>query len=325
MFTVRFDSRSIVLVGLVLIITGAFLPWVNLPAFLGGELARWGLTGGGFLTLALGVLGLVSWLWPWPILGFTALPAALLAALSNGVTLLALILVLKDLNSFSLPLSAYPAAIGGGLYMTFAGGVLVCVAGLWPATQAPADRPAAPASTDPSGWAEPGARRIAPLGALALVALAGLCSLACLCAVLTGVLLGPVRSTLRPQGTFTAVSATPELYLLATPLIDVQVTWLGMTPSAPAALTPVKAIPTTPAPTASPTHPVVIVPSAAPTLPLTPPGQAGPGAPMLILPSATPTAWPALTPWPPTPTSTALAPVSPLATPGAGSTGSGAP
>lgn len=255
MLTIRFDTRLIVLIGMMLVIVGAFLPWINLPTFLGGALAQRGLAGGGFLTLALGILGLVSLLLPWRFLRLTALPAAGLALVSTMVALAALAYVIWNLFSLSLNPGAYPHAIGSGLYMTFAGNLVALVGGLWPAHLAPAT------ATPPSPTANSGRRLRLEL--LIPAALIGLLASVCLCAVLASVLIGPIRTILKASAPAPTTQPSPQPFpaeLWVTPLVDVQVTLWQVTP-APTSSTP-KALPTAPPPTPRPHTPT---PSPSPT------------------------------------------------------------
>jgi hypothetical protein len=235
---------------------------------------------------------------PWQLLRRAALPAAVLALLSDFVALLALIGVMRELYALSLSLSAYPGAIGGGLYLTFIGALVAFVAGIWPASNNAPDHAAA---------AQGGPAR---LDVLIVAALAGIFPLTCACAILAGVLIGPVGSALQPGGGAATVQPTPGLSspgLLATPLIDVQVTLWSSAP-------PTQTL-TTPPPTqtlATPTenNPHLAAPTIAATpAPVSTPAQVLPTAP-LEAPTRepAPTSTPVLAP-------TATPPVSLLATP----------
>lgn len=300
MLIIRLDARLVVLIGLLLVLVGVFLPWVNLPAFLGGDLTRWGLTGGGFFTLTLSVLGLFSLLLPWRLLRRTALPAAVVALLSDFVALLALIGVMRNLYTLSLNLGAYPGAIGSGLYMTFAGALLAFVAGLWPVPNDALD--SAPADGSATAWQGGPAR----LELLILAVLVGIFPLTCACAILAGVLIGPVSSVLQLGAapiTAPPTAGPSSSELLATPLIDVQVTLWNVTPS-PATPTQTLATPSGISPhLAVPTTAVPIAPLATPT-----------GAPPTLAPFI-PTRGPALTSTPIPSLPTATLPISPLTTP----------
>ncbi len=133
----KFDTRMIVIVGALLAIIAVALPWANLPSFVAGDLARGGAAGGGLLTLGLAVLALLSLLLPWRLWNRVSLPAAIAGAMIHLVALSAFIRVVQLGGNLGLELSAQPGSMGSGLFLTFAGALLMLVGGLASAAPSP--------------------------------------------------------------------------------------------------------------------------------------------------------------------------------------------
>jgi hypothetical protein len=298
----KFDTRMIVIVGALLVMIAVALPWANLPSFVAGDLARGGAAGGGLITLGLAVLALLSLLLPWQFWDRVSLPAAIMGALVHLVALYAFVRVIQLSGSLGLELRAQPGSIGNGLFLTFAGALLMLVGGLASAT-----RSASLASLTVSNrhW-----QSYAVWFVLATTLLAS-----CLCAWGVGWL---TRSyTLASGQTNISLTFTPAPTTdLATPLVGVQLLPLGNVtalpvPSASATLVrPTQALVTVTSSPATPTAPAGVTPTtqqSSPT-PLLPPTL-----PVIIgAPTATRTAAPTPSY---TPTFTSTPPTSPLATP----------
>jgi len=133
----KFDTRMIVIVGALLVMIAVALPWANLPSFVAGDLARGGAAGGGLITLGLAVLALLSLLLPWRLWNRVSLPAAIVGAMIHLVALSAFIRVVQLGGNLGLELSAQPGSMGSGLFLTFAGALLMLVGGLASAAPSP--------------------------------------------------------------------------------------------------------------------------------------------------------------------------------------------
>ncbi len=88
---IRFDARTLVLAGAIVVMVAAFLPWVRLPPFLVGDLALRGLSAGGWATLALAFIAALSLLLPWQPLSRVSLPAAFLSVWIHLIALAAFV------------------------------------------------------------------------------------------------------------------------------------------------------------------------------------------------------------------------------------------
>jgi hypothetical protein len=298
-----FDTRMIIIAGAFLVMIAVAMPWANLPSFVAGELARGGIVGGGLITLGLAALALLSLLLPWHPRTRVSLPAAIAGALVYLVALSVFVRIVQLSGNLGLDLLAQPSRIGSGLFLTFAGAVLMMVGGLASATPPPSlawltvsDRP----------W----------LGYAIWLALAAALLASCLCAWGVGWLtqaytLGaPGQSNISP--TFAPVPTTD----FATPLVGIQLLPLGSVtvvpvPSASATLIrstqPVRA--TLTSPVATPTTAAGGVPTIQPSSP-TPP--LSPTLPVIGVPTPTLTTAPTPTN---TPTSTFTPNPSPQETP----------
>jgi len=298
----KFDPRSIVLIGALLVMIAAALPWANLPSFLAGDLARHGVAGGGWITAGLAVLAALSLLLPWHPLRRVSLLAAGLAILVDLIALAALIRVIQLASTLEMNLSAQLTSVGSGLGLTFAGVVLMLFGGLMNA--------APPIAS----LAAPNARWRASVGWLALgTALV----ISCMCAWGIGWLVQPYTIIAGPLKTTPTFVPAPTTYL-ATPLVDVHLAPLGSAPTVPApSVTPTRytaaQLATTmappPSPSASPTlRTSSPTPPPTPTLPVI--GTATPVSTATF--TATPTATPNRTT---TPTQTRTVTRTPTATP----------
>jgi hypothetical protein len=308
----KFDTRMIVIVGALLVMIAVALPWANLPSFVAGDLARGGAAGGGLITLGLAVLALLSLLLPWQLWNRVALLAALVGALIHLVALSAFIRVVQLGGNLGLELSAQPGSIGSGLFLTFAGALLMLVGGLVSAVPSTS---LASLTVSNRPW----------LSYAVWLALATVLLASCLCAWGLGWLTRSYTLTSGQAGISPTFAPAPTTDL-ATPLVGVQLLPLGnvtAVPVPPAAttlvrptlqalvtLTSSRALPTTPrggTPSLQPSSPTPL-PPASPT-PLPP---ALPTVPVIGAPTATRTA----TPTPSyTPTSTSTPFTSPQATP----------
>jgi hypothetical protein len=299
----RFDARILVLVGVLLVMIAASLPWTNLPSFLAGDLARQGIDSGGLITLGLAVLAAASLLLPWHPLRRVSLPAAILAVLTDFVALLALIRVVQLASTLQMSLSAQLSSVGSGLYLTFAGVLLMVIGGLTGVKPPASHATLAPSTMWDSRWV-----RFAAWLALISALLAS-----CLCAWGIGLLvrpytLGPGQAKASP----TFVPA-PTTYL-ATPLVDVQLAPLGSVPTVPAPLpTTIRPVTNPPATATLPPLPASPTPRRSPTTPMpSPTPPLVPTLPVVGAPTATPTFTPTSTA---TFTLTPTPPTSPLGTP----------
>ena len=126
----KFDTRMIIIVGALLVMIAVALPWANLPSFVAGDLARGGVAGGGLITLGLAVLALLSLLLPWHPWNRVSLPAAIVGALVHLVALSVFVRIVQLGGNLGLELRAQPGSIGSGLFLTFAGALLMLVGGL---------------------------------------------------------------------------------------------------------------------------------------------------------------------------------------------------
>ena len=303
----RFDTRMIIVVGALLVMIAVALPWANLPSFVAGDLARGGAAGGGLITLGLAVLALLSLLLPWQFWNRVSLPAAIMGALVHLIALSAFVRVVQLSGSLGLELRAQPGSIGNGLFLTFAGALLMLVGGL-----ASAARSASLASLTVSNrhWLS-----YAVWFALATTLLAS-----CLCAWGVGWL---TRSyTLTPGQASISLTFTPAPTTdLATPLVGVQLLPLGNATTMP--------VPSASATLVRPTLQALVTLTSSPATPTAPAGvtpttQQGSPTPLLpptlpvIIGASTATRTAAPTPsYTPTSTSTSTSTpsTSPLATP----------
>lgn len=210
----KFDTRILVVIGALLVMLAAWLPWTNLPSFVAGDLARRGVEGGGLITFALALLALLSLLLPWHPLHRVSLVAAILAVLINLVALIAFARVIQLSDSLGIHLSAQLGSISSGLALTFAGLVLMLFGGL-------AD------ATSPSPFARQIIDMINPrhMDVALRAALAGLLVASCLCAWGIGLLVRPY--TLVGLGQAAATFRPAPTTFLATPLVDVHLAPLG--------------------------------------------------------------------------------------------------
>src|SRR5512139_3351091 len=119
--TLRFDARTLVLAGAVIVMLAVWLPWSGLPSFVVGNLARSGWAAGGLFTFAFSVLAALSLLLPWRAWGRVSLPAAILAALINLIALAAFARTIQYAAVLEMDLGAQLGSVGSGLYATFAG------------------------------------------------------------------------------------------------------------------------------------------------------------------------------------------------------------
>ena len=296
----KFDTRIIIIAGALLVMIAVALPWANLPTFVAGDLARGGVAGGGLITLGLAVLALLSLLLSWHPWDRVSLPAAIAGALVHLVALSVFVRIVQLGGNLGLELRAQPGSIGSGLFLTFAGALLMLVGGL--ASAAPSTSLASLTVSD-RPW----------LGYAVWLALATALLASCLCAWGLGwlarsyTLAAPGQADIPP--TFGPASKAD----LATPLVGVHLLPLGSVTVIPvssasatlirptqqirATLTPSVATPTAPAEVESTKQPSSPTPPLPPTLPV------------IGAPTATRTA----TPTPSyTPTSTSTPPTSPL-------------
>ena len=310
----KFDTRVLVVIGALLVMLAAWLPWTSLPSFVAGDLARRGVDGGGLITFGLALLALLSLLLPWHPLRRVSLVAAILAAVIDLVALIAFARVIQLSDSLGIDPSAQLGSISSGLVLTFAGLVLMFFGGLADATgPSPFPRQIIDMVTPPQ------------MEVVLRAALAGLMLASCLCAWGVGLLFSPYTfvssGPAQAAATFRPVPTT----FLATPLVDVQLAPLGTVSGG----APVMAGATATAATASirPTVPVSAAPTSAPASvtsfasPTPPRGQ--PTVPVqATLTRAVPTLS-AATPIPSTPTLTP--PASPIETPTASATPTSTP
>jgi len=278
----KFDTRMIIIVGALLVMIAVALPWANLPSFVAGDLARGGAAGGGLITLGLAVLALLSLLLPWQLWNRVALPAALVGALIHLVALSAFIRVVQLGGNLGLELSAQPGSIGSGLFLTFAGALLMLVGGL--ASAAPSTSLAS-LTVSNRHW----------LSYSIWLALATALLASCLCAWGLGWLTRSYTLTSGQAGDSQTFAPAPTTDL-ATPLVGVQLLPLGSVaanpvPSASATLIhqTLQARVTLTSSVASPTAPPGGAPTPQPGSP-TPLPPAPPTVPVIGAPTATRTA-----------------------------------
>ena len=304
----KFDTRILVVLGALLVMLAAWLPWTNLPSFVAGDLARRGVDGGGLITFALAVLALLSLLLPWHPLHRVSLVAAILAVLINLVALIAFARVIQLSDSLGINLGAQLGSVSSGLAITFAGLVLMLFGGL-------AD------ATSPSPFTRQIIDMINPrhMEVALRAALGGLLVASCLCAWGVGLLVRPYTLVSLGQAQTAATFRPAPTTFLATPLVDVHLGPLGTLSGVPVTVvaptranTAVPVTPTTaPGSAAPPTSPPP--PPVSATLPASPtPRQDQPTlTPIPTLASRPTQALPTL----PAPTSTSTPLPSPLKTP----------
>ncbi len=306
----RFDARVPVVIGALLVLVAAWLPWTNLPSFVGGDLARRGLDGGGLITFGLALLVLLSLLLPWHPLRRVSLAATILAVFTNLIVLIAFARVMRLSGSLGIALGAQLGSVGSGMYMTFAGAALMLFGGLAEAT--------------PPSLFEPQISHLVSPQQIEIalrVALAGLLLASCLCAWGIGLLVRPYALVNPGQaaGTFRPAPTT----FLATPLVDVHLAPLstvagGVSGAAVTSTRPSIVLPATP--TVAPVGPAS---STSPTprgaQPIAPPTPTVPNDPTRALPTiGAPTPTVLSNPTQALPTTgvpTQTPPVSPLNTP----------
>jgi hypothetical protein len=313
----RFDARVPVVIGALLVLVAAWLPWTNLPSFVGGDLARRGMDGGGLITFGLALLVLLSLLLPWHPLRRVSLAATILAVFTDLVVLIAFARVMRLSGSLGIALGAQLGSVGSGIYLTFAGAALMLFGGLADATPPSLFEPQFSHLVSP--WQIEIALR---------VALAGLLLASCLCAWGIGLLMRPY-ALVNPDQAAATFRPAPTTFL-ATPLVDVHLAPLstvrgGESGTAITSTRPGIALPATPTPA-----PVSAASSTSPT-PRTAQPLAPPTPTVLIEPTQTlptigaPTASASATGTPTTSASatstpTQTPPVSPLGTPTASAT-----
>ena len=298
----KFDARVLVLVGALLAIVAVVLPWANLPSFLAGDLARGGVSEGRLFTLGLAVLAALSLLAPWHPFGRVSLPAAVLAALCYLVVLYTVARVVQLASTWEAGLGAQLGSIGSGLYLTFAGVLLMLVGGLAGVMQ--------PVAASTSGMAMTEHRWVGYAGWLALVVAL---LMSCVCAWGVGLLVRPYTLAAADQARATPTFAPAPSAYLATPLVGIAVVPLGST-SAPLTRTPAPASSSstvTPS-NVSPLPPTMASVLPSPTVLRTTPTLGPATLPVIGAHTATSTATSTVTP---TRTSTPTPPTSPLATP----------
>lgn len=303
----RFDARVLVVIGVLLVMLSAWLPWANLPAFVAGDLARRGVDGGGLITFGLALLALLSLLLPWHPLRRVSLAATILAVFINLVVLTAFARVMQLSGSLGVVLGAQLGSVGSGLYLTFAGLVLMLFGGL---TDATSPSPFEPESID---IVTPGQIEVA-----LRVALAGLLLASCLCAWGIGLLVRPYALVSSGPAQAASTFRPAPTSFLATPLVDVHLAPLS-TVSGGVSVTPVTltrpgiVLPATPTPA-----PVGAASSTSPTprkaQPTSPPTSTLLSDPTRALPTiSAPTQTPPVSPLK-TPTASVTAQPNPTAT-----------
>lgn len=248
----KFDARVLVLVGALLTIVAVVLPWANLPSFLAGDLARGGVSAGRLFTLGMAVLAALSLLAPWHPFGRVSLPAAVLAALCYLVVLYIVARVVQLASTWEAGLGAQLGSIGSGLYLAFAGVLLMLVGGLSDVMQPVGDSAFGVAATE--------RRWVRYAGWLALVAAL---LMSCVCAWGAGLLVRPYTLVAGGQASGTPTFAPAPSAYLATPLVGIAVVPLGST-LAPLTRTP---LPASPSPAVTPPGVLPLPPTAAPVLP----------------------------------------------------------
>jgi hypothetical protein len=298
----KFDARILVLVGAVLTIVAVVLPLANLPSFLAGDLARGGVSEGRLFTMGLAVLAALSLLAPWHPFGRVSLPAAILAALCDLVALYAFARVIQLASTWQAGLGAQLGSIGSGLYLTFAGVLLMLAGGLSGVMQ--------PAAGSTSGMAVTGRRWVGYAGWLALVAAL---LMSCVCAWGAGLLVMPYTLAAADQARATPTFAPAPSAYLATPLVGIAVVPLDST-AAPLRSTsaPVASSPDVTPSGALPLSPTMASALPSPTATRTTPTSGPATLPVMGARTATSTATSTVTR---TRTSTPTPPTSPLTTP----------
>jgi len=204
----RFDARVPVVIGALLVLVAAWLPWTNLPSFVGGDLARRGMDGGGLITFGLALLVLLSLLLPWHPLRRVSLAATILAVFTDLVVLIAFARIMRLSGSLGIALSAQLGSVGSGIYLTFAGAALMLFGGLADAT--------------PPSLFEPQFSHLVSRWQIEIalrVALAGVLLASCLCAWGIGLLMRPY-ALVNPGQAAATFRPAPTIFL-ATPLVDV--------------------------------------------------------------------------------------------------------
>ena len=307
-FILKFDARVLVLVGAVLTIMAVVLPWANLPSFLAGDLARGGVSEGRLLTLGLAVLAALSLLAPWHPFGRVSLPAAVLAALCDLVVLYTVARIVQLASTWQAGLGAQVSSIGSGLYLTFAGVLLMLVGGL--AGVMP------PVTASTSGMLTPlvlggvmTERRW--IGYAGWLALASALLMSCVCAWGVGLLVHPYTLAADPARVTPTFAPAPSAYM-ATPLVGIAVVPLGST-VAPLTRT---SLPISPSPAVTPSGVSPLLPTVtsallSPTVLHTSPTAGLTTLPVIGAHTATATATRTVTP---TKTSTVTPQTSPLQT-----------
>jgi len=273
----NFDTRLIVIAGALLVMIAVALPWTSLPSFVAGDLARGGIAGGGLITLGLAVLGLLSLLVPWHPWNRVSLPAAIAGALVYLVALSVFVRVVQLSGNLGIELLAQLGSIGSGLFLTFAGAVLMMVGGLTSVAPPPS-----------LAWLTVGNQPW--LSYTIWLALGAALVASCLCAWGVGWLTRAYTLAASGQSNISPTFAPAPTSDFATPLVGVQLLPLGSVtamsvPSASATLVrstqPIRATltssvatptaatgrtpatqPSSPTPVLSPTLPVIGAPSA---------------------------------------------------------------
>jgi hypothetical protein len=300
--TIRFDARTLVLVGAVLVMLAAWLPWTSLPSFLVGDLARRGWEAGGLFTPGLALLAALSLLLPWRPLRRVALTAAVLAVLINLIALVAFARVIQFSTGLEMDLGTQLSSVGSGLYLTFVGAWLMLFAGL------------SEAEPPPILTLNQGRK-----GYTLWIALPGLVLVSCLCAWSIGLIVHPV-TVASPAQALATFGPAPTTHL-ATPLVDVQLEPLGKPGAAPAVSPTVIQLATSAAGTTVPASPTTL---AGPSVPPSPTARRGSPTPSPI-PTQPSGGQPTSTPRPspqdtPTVSITASATASPTPSPSATAT-----
>ena len=216
----NFDTRMIIIAGALLVIVAVALPWANLPSFVAGDLARGGIAGGGLITLSLAVLALLSLLLPWHPWNRASLPAAIAGALVYLVALSVFVRIVQLSGNLGLELLAQPGSVGSGLFLTFAGAVLMLAGGLTSA--------APPPSLD---WLTVSNRSW--LGYAVGLALAAALLASCLCAWGVGWLTRAYALAAPGQSSLSSTFAPAPTADFATPLVGVHLLPLGSVTVAP--------------------------------------------------------------------------------------------
>jgi len=298
----KFDTRIIIIAGALLVMIAVALPWANLPSFVAGDLARGGVTGGGLITLGLAMLALLSLLLPWHPWNRVSLPAAIAGALVHLVALSVFVRIVQLGGNLGLELRAQPGSIGSGLFLTFAGALLMLVGGLAGATPSTS---LASLTVSNRSWQ----------GYAVWLALATALLASCLCAWGLGWLARSYTLAASGQSDISPTFAPAPMADLATPLVGVHLLPLGSVTAMPVSsasatlIRPTQQIRATL--TSSVATPTALA-GVAPTTQSSPTPLLSPTLPVIGAPTATRTA----TPTPSyTPTSTSTPSTSPLETP----------